>query len=123
MDKKILEVLTSPPDAALSIVSQGPDGPHLVNSWNSYAITLDNRLLLPAGRMVKTEENLKNNPQVLLSIANREVEGKSYKGTGFLVKGLASFESQGNYFDMIKEKFPWARAALVIEITELEQTL
>lgn len=67
MDKKILEVLTSPPDAALSIVSQGPDGPHLVNSWNSYAITLDNRLLLPAGRMVKTEENFKIIPRSFLA--------------------------------------------------------
>lgn len=123
MDRKFLEVLTSPPNAALSLVSQGPQGPHLVNSWNSYVILVDNRLLLPAGRMVRTEENIKANPKVLLSIANREVEGKSCKGTGFLVKGLASFETKGKYFDMVKERFPWARGAIVTKIIDLEQTL
>ena len=48
LDKKLLEVLTSPPDAAVAIVTQGKDGPHVVNSWNSYAqITEDDKILFP----------------------------------------------------------------------------
>ena len=57
LDKKLLEVLTSPPDAAVAIVTQGKDGPHVVNSWNSYAqITEDDKILFPAGRMNETED-------------------------------------------------------------------
>ncbi|WP_407604397.1 pyridoxamine 5'-phosphate oxidase family protein, partial [Pseudomonas aeruginosa] len=62
LDKKLLEVLTSPPDAAVAIVTQGKDGPHVVNSWNSYAqITEDDKILFPAGRMNETEQNIRAN--------------------------------------------------------------
>lgn len=36
IDEKLKEVLTTPPDAPLAIVTQGLMGPHVVNSWNSY---------------------------------------------------------------------------------------
>lgn len=36
IDKKLMEVLTTPPDAALAIITQGLNEPHVVNSWNSY---------------------------------------------------------------------------------------
>ena len=75
IDEKLLEVLTAPPDAALSIVTQGEDGPHLVNSWNSYVRTTeDGKLLIPVGGMAETEKNIERDDRVLLSICNREVQ-------------------------------------------------
>ncbi len=70
IDKKLLEVLTTPPDAACTIVTEGRDVPHAVNSWNSYIqITDEGCLLIPVGRMNKTENNIENNNSVLLTIA------------------------------------------------------
>lgn len=124
LDKKLLEVLISPPDAAVAIVTQGKDGPHVVNSWNSYAqITEDDKILFPAGRMNETEQNIQADNRVKMTISNREVQGKSIKGTGFLVIGTAEFAAEGADYDTIKAKFPWARAALVIKVESAEQTL
>ena len=122
--EKLREVLSTPPDSALAIITRGTDGPHVVNSWNSYVmITEDEKLLIPAGRMFQTEKNIDADSSVKMTITNREVEGKTYKWTGFLVEGTASFEKDGPEFDALKNKFPWARAALVITIRSLEQTL
>lgn len=124
IDEKLMEVLTTPPDAALAIVTQGLNEPHVVNSWNSYVhVNNEGKLLIPAGRMNETEKNIEGNNKVKLTIANREVKGKTYKGTGFLIKGTADFIKEGSDFNMIKEKFPWARAALTITIESTEQTL
>lgn len=124
VDKKLMEVLTTPPDAALAIVTQGLNEPHVVNSWNSYVhVNDEGKLLIPAGRMIETEKNIERNNKVKLTISNREVEGNTYKGTGFLIKGTASFIKAGPDFDTIKSKFPWSRAALAITIESAEQTL
>ncbi|HNR97812.1 MAG TPA: pyridoxamine 5'-phosphate oxidase family protein [Planctomycetota bacterium] len=124
IDAKMREVLVTPPDAALAIVTQGDGGPHVVNSWNSYVlVTSEGRLLIPAGRMFATERNLARNDKVLLTVANREVEGKTYKGTGFLIKGTGVFLKEGSDFEAVKGKFPWARAALAVTIESAEQTL
>ncbi|MGE5677598.1 MAG: pyridoxamine 5'-phosphate oxidase family protein [Pseudomonadota bacterium] len=123
-DKKLMEVLTTPPDAALAIVTQGMNEPHVVNSWNSYVhVTSEGKLLIPAGSMSETEKNIERNNKVQLTISNREVQGKAYKGTGFLIRGTAAFVKEGSDFDTIKAKFPWARAALTIIIESMEQTL
>lgn len=124
LNKNLIEVITSPPDAAVSIVTQGVDEPHVINSWNSYInITPDDKLLLPAGGMNQTEQNISENNHVQLTVANRDVQGKMYKGTGFLIKGTARFVKTGSDFDMMKEKFSWARAILEITIVSAEQTL
>ena len=36
MNEKLLEVLSHPADGEVAIVTQGIDGPHVVNTWNSY---------------------------------------------------------------------------------------
>lgn len=124
IDQKLMEVIATPPDAALAIVTQGLDGPHVVNSWNSYVqVTGEGKLLVPAGRMTETERNIERDHKVKMTITNREVKGKTYKGTGFLIKGTASFIKEGPDFDTVKSKFPWARAALAVTIDSAEQTL
>lgn len=124
LDVKLLEVLQTPPDGAVAIASQGEEGPHIINSWNSYAqITEDDKILFPAGRMNETERNIQKNKRIEMTITNREVQGKSYKGTGFLVVGSAEFLTKGSEFEAVKSKFPWARAALAIQVISAEQTL
>ncbi len=124
LDEKLLEVITSPPDSAVSIVSHGEKGPHLVNTWKSYLVlTKDDRLLILAGRMRQTEENVNVDDRVLLSIANREVQGRTYVGTGFLIRGKAQFSADGPDFDATKKRYPWARAVLAISVKSAEQTL
>ncbi len=123
LSDKLLEVIQNPPDSALSIVTTGKDGGHIVNSWNSYITLVDDYIILPAGRMNKTEENLKENDQVEMTICNREVQGRNYKGTGFLIRGKGFMQTQGPYLDKITKTYPWARAALVVKIESYEQTL
>lgn len=124
MNEKLMEVLSNPTDGAIAIVTQGEGEPHVVNTWNSYVnVTLDGKLLIPVGGMQKTEKNIMRNNRVKLTVANREVQGKLYKGTGFLIKGTAIFLKDGSEFNMIKEKFPWARAVLAVTIESADQTL
>jgi hypothetical protein len=124
LNDKLLEVLSHPADGEVAIVTQGIDSPHVVNTWNSYVIIMpDGRLLIPAGRMNETEKNIAGNNTVRLTIGSREVQGLSFKGTGFLITGTAKFVKEGPLFNMIKEKFSWARAALEITIETLKQTL
>jgi len=124
LNEKLLEVLSHPADGEVAIVTQGIDGPHVVNTWNSYVrIIPDGRLLIPVGRMNETEKNIARNNMVKLTIGSREVQGLSYKGTGFLITGTAKFVKEGPMFNVIKEKFSWARAALEITIETVVQTL
>jgi hypothetical protein len=124
LNEKLLEVLSHPTDGEVAIVTQGIDGPHVINTWNSYVcITTNGKLLIPAGRMNKTEKNVEANNLVKLTIGSREVQGLSYKGTGFLITGTAKFVKGGPAFKTIKEKFSWARAALEITIVSVVQTL
>lgn len=94
---KFKEVLSHPADEAVAIVTQGPEEPHVSNTWNSYvAIASNNRLLMPMGRMSQTEQNLAFNNQVKLTVASREVQGLNYKGTGFLVVGTGQVITEKN---------------------------
>ena len=120
--EKLLEVLKH--DGVVALATLGQDGPHMVNTWNSYIrITDDGRLLIPAGYMHRTEANIAVNRQVLITLGSSKVAGKIGPGTGFLIKGSASFITSGPDFDAVKAKFAWARAAVAITIESVTQTL
>jgi hypothetical protein len=120
--EKLLEVLKQ--DGVVAIATLGGDGPHLVNTWNRYVQVVDGgRLLIPAGYMRKTEANVAANADVLVTLGSSQVQGKNGPGTGFLVKGKASFVTSGPDFDGMKGRFPWARAVLAIAVTSATQTL
>jgi flavin reductase (DIM6/NTAB) family NADH-FMN oxidoreductase RutF len=124
LNDKLLEVLSHPADGEVAIVTQGSDGTHVVNTWNSYVfITPDGRMLIPAGRMNQTEKNIAENEHVKLTVGSREVQGLNYKGAGFLITGTAKFKKEGPEYNTIKEKFPWARAVLEVKIVTAVQTL
>jgi hypothetical protein len=96
----------------------------MVNTWNSYLrISSDGRLLIPAGYMHKTEANVAHNPNVLITLGSSKVKGLHGPGTGFLIKGKASFIPSGPDFDFMKEKFSWLRATLAVIIDSATQTL
>ncbi|GMA98907.1 pyridoxamine 5'-phosphate oxidase family protein [Pelosinus sp. IPA-1] len=124
LNEKLLDILAHPSDGAVSIVTNGEDGPHLVNTWNSYImVTPADKFLIPASGFNKTEKNLSNQNNVILSIASREIEGYRGKGTGFIVTGTTRFVKSGEDFDRMKEKFSWIRAVLEITVTDAKQML
>jgi hypothetical protein len=118
----MLEVLKK--DGVVAIATLGPDGPHMVNTWNSYVrVSEEGRLLIPAGYFHKTEANIVANDKVLLTLGSSKVRGLNGAGTGFLVKGTATFVTSGPDFEIMKSTFAWARATLVIAIDSATQTL
>jgi hypothetical protein len=111
-------------DGVVAIATLGPDGPHMVNTWNSYIrMSTDGRMFIPAGYMHKTEVNLAHNPNVLITLGSSKVKGLQGAGTGFLIKGQAAFIASGPDFDSTKAKFSWARATLAVTIESATQTL
>ena len=124
LNEKLLSVLAHPADGAISIVTKGADGPHVVNTWNSYiTVTSEDKMLIPAAGFVKTERNLNLNNKATLSIASREIEGYRGKGTGFIVEGTTRFITAGEEFNHMKEKFSWIRAVLEVTVVSAKQML
>ena len=120
--EKVLEIMKQ--DGVVAIATLGKDGPHMVNTWNSYIrVSEDGRLLVPAGCMQRTEANLAFDPKVLVTLGSIKVPGQHGPGTGFLVKGTASFRTSGPDFEAVKARFAWARATLAITVDSATQTL
>jgi hypothetical protein len=112
--EKLLEIMKQ--DGVVAIATLGKDGPHLVNTWNSYIrISSDGRLFIPSGYMHRTEANIAHNPNVLITLGSSKVKGLHGAGAGFLIKGKATFIAFGPDFDFMKEKFDWLRATLAID--------
>ena len=111
-------------EGVVAIATQGSDGPHLVNTWNSYVqITAAETLLIPVGGMNTTEANLQQDPRVLLTAGSRDVDGLKGPGAGFLITGTGVIAASGVGYDAVKARFDWARAALEITIDSVEQTI
>ena len=120
--EKLMQVLGH--EGVVAIVTMGKDGPHVVNTWNSYVhVTKDGHFLIPVGGMHQTEANIGMSPRILMTLGARGVEGFRGPGTGFLVEGTASFVRSGDVFDEVKQKFPWIRAVLTVAVSTATQTL
>ena len=120
--EKLREVLKK--DGVVAIATLGQDGPHLVNTWNSYVrLTSDGRMLIPAGYMNRTEANVTFNPEILVTVGSSKVPGRNGPGTGFLIEGTAAFSDSGPDFEALKPTFGWMRAVLVVTIRAATQTL
>jgi hypothetical protein len=103
----------------IAIATTGPDGPHVVATWGDYVRTLGitgESLLIPVGHMHKTEHNLAHDPRVELLCGTRHLPGNYGPGKGCSIVGTARLESAGPTFDNVKARFPWARAAMTIQI-------
>ncbi len=120
--EKLREVLRK--DGVVAIATLGEDGPHMVNTWNSYVrITEDGRILIPAGFMDRTEVNVAYDPRVLITCGSSKVQGNMGPGTGFLIKGEAAFVHAGPEFDTMKATFAWMRAVVIVTPESATQTL
>lgn len=120
--EKLLEIMKK--DGVVAIATLGADGPHLVNTWNSYLrINEGGRLLIPAGYMHRTEANITFNPEVLITLGSSKIKGLQGPGAGFLIKGKAVFVTSGPDFDLLKATFPWLRATMVVTIEAATQTI
>ncbi len=123
LTEKFFDVLKN--EGVVSIVSWGIDEPHVVNTWNSYlVVTSDERILIPAYAMRRTEKNVNQNNKVKITLGSKEVLGyKDYQGTGFVIEGTAKYLELGSEFDMMKEKFSFLTRVLEITVTSAKQML
>lgn len=105
----------------VAIATAGPDGPHLAATWGDYVRALgiqDDRILIPAGRLHRTEANIAADARVELLFASRQVQSSSGSGQGCLVRGTAQFQATGPAADAVKARFPWARGAIVVRVED-----
>ncbi|HWI60268.1 MAG TPA: pyridoxamine 5'-phosphate oxidase family protein, partial [Symbiobacteriaceae bacterium] len=108
-------------ESSAALVTSGPEGPHLVATWNSYIeILAADALAFPAGGMRQTQANVEAGSPVQLIIGSRDDAGK---GTGFLLLGQAEFQSDTPVHERLKRRFPWCRAAVVMHINRAEKVL
>ena len=122
LTEKFFEVIHQ--EGVVAIVSSVNNEPHVVNTWNSYLnVTSDERILIPAAGMRRTQKNVEQNSKVKITLGSKEVMGYNYPGTGFLIEGTAKFIETGLDFDMMKEKFSFLSRVLEITVTSIKQTL
>lgn len=125
LSKKFYDVISN--EGSVSITSWTSKGAHVTCTWNTYLQIEDGdseKILIPAAGMTSTENDVKENNEVILTMAAREVEGfNGYQGTGFRIVGTAEFLDEGEYFDKVHDKFPFANRALVVDVKEAKQLL
>ncbi len=123
LSEKLYDVLKN--EGVVSIISWGVDEPHVVNTWNSYiVVTSDERLLIPAYAMKRTEKNTLVNPKVKIALGSKEVKGyNDYQGTGFVIEGTARYIESGDEYTMMKEKFSFLTRVLEVTPTSAKQML
>ncbi|MCM2252717.1 MAG: pyridoxamine 5'-phosphate oxidase family protein [Ramlibacter sp.] len=110
----------------LAIVTEGPDGPHVVGNWGDYLRRIGvegDRIVLPAGHYRETEKNLQRGSSVQVLVASRAVKGTHGPGQGCVLSGTGRVESEGEAAQRAKAAFPWARGALVIEVQSVRMQL
>jgi len=103
----------------VTIVTQGEAGPHVVATWGDYiqATGVENdTLIVPVGYLRETEANLKRDSRVQVLAASRQVEGSHGPGQGCLLAGVAEIVLDGDVVVKVKEKFSWARGAMIIRV-------
>lgn len=109
----------------VTLVTQGPDGPHLAGHWGNYLRIVDpgEVVVFPVGRFQRTEQNLRANSRMQLMAASRKVQGTRSPGQGCVIDGTAEVVTSGEYLDLVRETFPWARGALVMRVEAMSTQL
>jgi len=123
LSEKFFEVLKN--EGVVSIVTWGADEPHIVNTWNSYlVVTPDERILVPAYAMRKTEKNLNQNNNLKMALGSRNVVGyNNYQGTGFVIEGTGKYLESGPEYEMMKGKFSFLTRVLEVSVISAKQML
>ena len=123
LPQKFYDVLKH--EGVVAIVSWGEGEPHVVNTWNSYlVVTEDERILIPAYGMRKTEKNVNVNNRLKITVGSKEVLGyKDYQGTGFVIEGTANYIESGDTYDMMKAKFSFLTRVVAVTVSSIKQTI
>lgn len=126
LSEKFYDVIDN--EGSVSITSWTNKGAHVTCTWNSYLqVVKENnieKILIPAAGMTSTENDVKENDDVILTMAAREVEGfNGYQGTGFRIIGSAEFLNEGDYFNQVHDNYSFANRALVVTVKEAKQLL
>jgi hypothetical protein len=109
----------------VAIVTSGPDGPHLAGHWGNYMRIVESgeTVVFPVGRFQRTEQNLRANHRIQLMVASHKVQGTRSPGQGCVIDGTGEVVVSGEYVDLVREKFPWARGALVVRVASVSMQL
>lgn len=123
LPEKFYDVIKN--EGVVSIISWSNEEPHVANTWNSYLeITEDQRILIPAYGLRKTQRNVGINNKIKLTLGTRNVLGyKDYPGTGFYIEGTAKYLTEGIDYDYMKEKYSFLSRVLEVTVTSIKQTL
>lgn len=110
-------------EGIVAIATCSPDNhAHVVNTWNNFVIvTEDEKLLIPAAGMRKTETNILSGSSPEITLGSREVMGYKSMGTGFLLTGSIEFQSEGPLFEAMHEKCSFANRVLVFTPASCKQ--
>jgi len=120
LDSTIRAVLES--EGSATFVTNGPEGPHLVATWQSYLDVLDDETLaFPVGGYRATEANLKRDPSVQMVIADKR--GPAGPAIGFRLTGTAEVQSGHALHERLKAKYPWCRGVVVMRVKHVERIL
>ena len=120
LDATVLDVLKA--EGPATFMTKGPDGPHLVATWQSYLDAVDAAtLVFPASGYRVTEANLAHDPSVQMIIGRPR--GADGAALGFRLSGTAEVQAEGPLRDRMKAKHPWCRAAVVMTVAEVERIL
>ncbi len=119
--EKFLDVISH--EGVVALVTCGSDGAHVSNTWNSFLVIRDNKLLIPAAGMRETQKNIAQNNNIKITLGSRDVMGFKSMGSGFLVEGTAKFLESGEEYDLMKEKLPFLSRVLEVTPESIQQTL
>jgi hypothetical protein len=120
LDATVRDVLRA--EGSATFVTNGPNGPHLVATWQSYLDILDDETLaFPAGGYRATEENLGRDAKVQMVIADKH--GPSGSAIGFRLTGTAEVQSGQALHERMKAKYPWCRGVIVMRVARVERIL
>lgn len=112
----------------ISITTNSEAGPHVVAAWGyrlrKIGIQDGKTIALPAGKYFQTEQNLAKDPNVQLLMASGDIQRTGgNKGQGYRFLGKGEVQTKGPLVDLVKNDFPWARGALVIQVEKIEMLI
>ncbi len=110
-------------EGVTTIVTINGNPAHVVNTWNSYVVFQNGKLLIPAAGMHGIENDFAKDNTVTVAIGSKEVPGTIGPGTGFHVHGRGQFVTSGEDYDAAKKKFPWITRLLVVDVHDIEQRI
>ena len=114
--KKLIE------DNALAFASISENGnPHCIAVAFTKVVS-DNEILITNNFINETEKNISKNPNVALTVWNKEWKEKCM---GFELKGNASYFTEGKWYDMIKKlpenkDYP-CKGAILVKVSKVKK--